>query len=144
MFIKTSIVRICSAVAINIKGGRPLCASPSSDHFVSYNCCFYGSFKLGFIVRCCLQWGVTRGAEAGVAQPWGAPLRAPACALWGPTCKGVGWMLLEMRPWDVVCWWDIAAELPPFRRGMNATCRAGIQQNQAVKTCPLAVQCSLS
>jgi len=66
---KTGIVRICSAVAINIKGGRPLCASPSSDHFMSYNHGFYGSFKPGFIVRRCLQRGVTPGTEARDAWP---------------------------------------------------------------------------
>lgn len=66
---KTSIVRICSTVAINIKGRRPLCASLSSDHFMSYNCYFYGSFKLGFIVRHYLQKEVTLRAEVGGAQP---------------------------------------------------------------------------
>lgn len=137
---KTSIVRICSAVAINIKGGRPLCASPSSDHLVSYNCYFYGSFKPGFIVRRSLQRGVALGAEVGVARPRGAPLRAPARAPRGPTCRGAGWVLMEMWPGDVVRRWDIAAELPPFRGGATATRGAGIQQNQAVKTCPLAVQ----
>lgn len=82
---KTSIVRICSAVAINIKGGRPLCASPSSDHFVSYNCYFYGSFKPGFIVR----REDAPGTEAEVARPQGQPpLRAPARAPCGPGSEG--------------------------------------------------------
>lgn len=97
---KTGIVRICSAVAINIKGGRPLSASPSSDHFVSYNCWFYGSFKAGFIVRRCLQ-------REGDARP-----RRGSSAV-GSHLRRVGWRDGCSRGMLCVDGMDVVAELWP-------------------------------
>lgn len=126
---KTSIVRICFTVAINIKGRRPLSASPSSDHFVSFNWCFYESFKLGFIVRHYLQREVTLCAEMGGAQPWEAPLRSPTYALMCPTYKEWDGRIDAAGGASMGCCMlmDIADKLPLCRRVVNATYRAGIQ-----------------